>query len=209
MPHQPVKPLLGPAPAPPSGWPAEPLAELVTWFPWVPQAKPQPKPDDEPAAEPAVPPCGLGGLEFAFFDLLRRDPRQRRKTMVCEERLTALARVRATDLLVRNYVSHVNPDGYGPNYLARQAGIKLPDNYGRGDKDNQIESLAAGTLDPVYLLELFYNSSAHRTHLWGLNSFFAGQTLAGVGYARLDILPDPTGPYHDAWCILTLHPGSD
>ena len=52
------------------------------------------------------------------------------KLCVCE---------RALDMGTRRYFSHVNPDGYGPNYLVQQAGYALPSFYGQEPDANNIE----------------------------------------------------------------------
>jgi uncharacterized protein YkwD len=46
------------------------------------------------------------------------------------------------------------------------------------------------------------DSTGHRTHLLGLDSFYAEQVEYGVGYTY-----DPASPYHHYWVVITAKPG--
>ena len=60
--------------------------------------------------------------------------------------------IRALDMAVRGYESHVNPDGFGPNYLVRQAGYPLSSTYSSSLTANSIEVMYFGTAGAVLFL---------------------------------------------------------
>ena len=98
----------------------------------------------------------------------------------------------------RAYFSHTNPDGYGPNYLVQQAGYALPNWYSQELDANNIESIAAGYGTASAAWEGWMNSTGHRTHILGLDSFWAEQTDYGIGYAYI-----PGSPYGHYWVVIT------
>ena len=102
----------------------------------------------------------------------------------------------------RRYFGHTNPDGFGPNYLVRQAGYVLPSYYGAEPDANNIESIAGGYPTAEATWQGWMSSSGHRDHLLGLTSFWAEQIEYGVGYAY-----DPTSPYRHYWVVITAKPG--
>ncbi len=135
---------------------------------------------------PALP-AEAGGLprnqrESAIGKLVKDDPLQARKKMVHDERLHLVARRRALDMAKRDYFSHTDPDGIGPNKVARLAGYRLPYFYSKKRDANNIESVAAGQETAQDAYDAWIKSSAHRSHLRG-EGFFKSQTRYGVGYA--------------------------
>ena len=97
--------------------------------------------------------------------------------------LAQTAQEHCNDMANRNYFSHTNPEGYGPNYLARQNGYSLPSGYGQENNSNDIESLGAGFLSPEDALFTLINySPAHRAHLLGEGNF-QHQENFGIGYS--------------------------
>jgi uncharacterized protein YkwD len=135
--------------------------------------------------------------------LMIGDPGQRRASLSCNPILASVAQSRAEDMARRGYFSHTNPDGFGPNYLVRQAGYPLPAFYGDAPDDNNIESIAAGNASATATWQQqWMTSSGHRAHLLGLTSFFAEQIEYGVGYAV-----DPASPYVHYWVVITARPG--
>ena len=145
----------------------------------------------------------LSAEEQAVANLMINDPQQHRSGMVLDPILARVARERAQDLAARNYFSHVNPDGYGPNYLVQQAGYTLPAWWGSSPTANYIESIAAGHTSPAAVYTGWMNSPPHRTHILALDPFYTNQTSYGVGYAYI-----ASGNYHHYWVIITAPPSS-
>ncbi|KPL81995.1 hypothetical protein SE15_12730 [Thermanaerothrix daxensis] len=150
--------------------------------------------------------------EQAVLDKMRSDPNQGRQAFNCDPILQRVARERAQDMGLRNYCSHINPDGYGPNYLVRQAGYPLPTWYGQEAGANNIESIAcyaSSTLSDwqsvsVTIWQNWMASEEHRVHLLGLNNFYAEQTDYGIGYANL---PGEGWAYRSYWVVITARRG--
>lgn len=76
---------------------------------------------------------------------------------------------------------HVSEDGTTPNELARRAGCVLPADY--APRGNNIESLVAGTADPVVAFTALANSLKHSDHLFG-RGWFQKQRHFGVALCR-------------------------
>lgn len=148
------------------------------------------------------PPCLLNVQEQELGLLLEQDPDQQRASLVCHPILAQVARQRAFDMAERHYFSHTTPEGYGPNYLVRQAGYVLPSYYSTALDANNIESIAAGNSTASDTWQQWMSSTPHRTHLLGLDPFFAEQVEYGIGYAS-----DPDSPYHYYWVVITAKPG--
>lgn len=149
------------------------------------------------------PPCQLSETEQAVAAILVSHPDQRREQMLCDPILTRVARERAMDMAKRDYFDHVNPDGYGPNYLVRAAGYDLPILYGDDPRVNMVESIAAGfglhTGQDVWVL--WEGSEVHRTHLLGRVSFMAEQERYGIGHVRVE-----GSTYTNYWVFIAAHP---
>jgi uncharacterized protein YkwD len=126
---------------------------------------------------------------------------QKRRSLTFNPILARVARERAADMGRRNYFSHVNPDGIGPNYLVTQAGYVLPEYYGKDRAGNSIESIAGGET-PQEAWDLWMKSPPHREHILGLSEFYAGQIEYGIGHAYF-----PNSQYKHYWVILTAEPG--
>jgi len=101
----------------------------------------------------------------------------------------------------QRYFSHTNLDGYGPNYLVRQAGYQLPSWWSSDPTANYIESIAAGYPTPETAWQAWLNSSGHRRHVLGENEFWAEQTNYGIGYAYV-----AGSPYRHYWVFITAPP---
>ncbi len=144
--------------------------------------------------------------EQALAARLVNDPGQHRNRfeLTRDPILTAVARSRAIDMAKRRYFSHVNPDGNGPNYLARAAGYPLPSGWGTSRAGNYVESIGAGYRTAEEAWQGWMKSSPHRTHLLATQSFYRNQTNVGIGYCY-----DPASPYQRYWVILTAPPPAD
>jgi len=148
------------------------------------------------------PACALSPEEAEIARYMREHPDQRRPSLTCHPILARVARERAEDMARRRYFSHVNPDGYGPNYLVRQAGYVLPSYYDQAPDANNIESIAAGYPNAAAVWNGWMSSEGHRTHLLGLHPFFAEQIEYGIGYTY-----DLGSPYRYYWVVITARPG--
>jgi uncharacterized protein YkwD len=150
----------------------------------------------------AYPTCALSAEEQALAGYMVEHPEQQRASLTCHPILARVARERAEDMARRHYFSHINPDGFGPNYLVRQAGYVLPSYYSTEPTANNIESIAGGYSTAEAAWQCWMGSEPHREQLLGLSSFFADQVEYGVGYAY-----DPTSPYRHYWVVITAKPG--
>ena len=130
-------------------------------------------------------------------DLMRQHPGQRRGAFNCNAILARIARARAEDMATRGYLSHTNPDGFGANYLVRQAGYVLPTWYGTGNGDSNIESIAPGRATAQEAFTALVDDPPHRIHILGEDPVFAAQTDYGIGYS----------PEGNIWVVLTAQPG--
>lgn len=147
--------------------------------------------------------CHLNEQEQRMAVLFTTHPEQKRPVMECNPILARVARARAEDLGRRRYFAHINPDGYGPNYLVRQAGYCLPASYGYDSRSNYIESLGAGPYNADAMWEAWMKSEKHLTHLLGLTHFFAEQSDYGIGFAQV-----PGSPYEYYWVFISARPCS-
>ena len=129
--------------------------------------------------------CGFNTEEQTFADIMINDPNQQRAFLVCDPILAQVARDRAFDIGTRNYFSHTNPDGYGPNYLVQQAGYILPSYYNQTLTGNNIEPICGGSSTASDAWNAMMGSNGHRSHLLGLDPFFAEQTDYGIGYDHI------------------------
>ena len=145
--------------------------------------------------------CDLNPQEWEIANLAINHPSQGRPFMNCDPTLAQVARERALDMGTRNYFSHTNPDGFGPNYLVRQAGYALSSWYNTANDANNIESIAAGYTTVAAAWNGWLNSSGHRAHVLAETSFWAKQTSYGIGYAYV-----PNSTYRHYWVFISAPP---
>jgi uncharacterized protein YkwD len=148
------------------------------------------------------PSCSLSSEEQQIARYMIQHPDQQRLSLTCHPILARVARERAEDMARRRYFAQPNPDGFGPNYPVLQAGYVLPSYYGTEPDANNIESIGGGYPTAEATWQGWMDSSSHRDHLLGLDSFWAEQIEYGVGYAY-----DPTSPYRHYWVVITAKPG--
>jgi hypothetical protein len=151
-------------------------------------------------------PAGAADLnpqEQQIFNSLKYAGGQYRPFVVLDPILCRVARQKASDMANRGYYSHTDPDGHGPNWLVRQAGYTLPDYYDQSPGANNIESLNAGRASAGDAWTSWMESSGHRIHLLGENSFYAQQTSVGIGFVDV---PDSQWRYY--WVVITAPPSS-
>jgi uncharacterized protein YkwD len=146
--------------------------------------------------------CQLNQQEQELAALLLNDPGQQRDALTCKPMLAQVARERAADMANRNYFSHTNPDGYGPNYLVQIAGYPLPAYYSQTKQANNVESIGAGQVTASDVWAALRGSDGHRAHLLGEVPFYREQTEFGIGYVQ-----HPGGTYQRYWVIIIAKPG--
>jgi hypothetical protein len=139
--------------------------------------------------------------EQAIANYMTTNPGQGRPYMVLDPIIEAVARARAKDMAVRNYFSHVNPDGVAANYLLAQAGYQLPAGWTIPATNNYVESIAAGYASAADTWSAWMASAPHEEHLLAQNAFFATETHYGVGYYQ-----DPNSTYDYYWVVITAPP---
>jgi len=146
--------------------------------------------------------CQLTAEGQQVLNLLKEHPEQARSTITCHPLLEAVASARAQDMAERDYFAHVNPDGYGPNYLVNAAGYSLPGYYPLQENSNSIESIAGGynTADEMWAGLL--DSPSHCMHVLGQHQFYAEQVEVGIGHVYVS--DSDLGHY---WVIISAKPG--
>jgi uncharacterized protein YkwD len=155
----------------------------------------------DPATTAQLLVCPANQQENKIATMAKADPNQERPEMNCDPILSQVAHARAQDMAQKGYFSHINMDGYGPNYLVAQAGYDLPDWWSDSKDANYIESIAAGYSTAQAAWEGWLNSSSHRTHVLGENDFWAEQTNYGMGYVYI-----AGSPYGHYWVFITAPP---
>lgn len=163
--------------------------------------------DPDPTPTPTEPPvptgCQPAPEEQAIADHMLTHPEQARTSLTCHPILERVARERALDMATRGYESHVNPDGFGPNYLVRLAGYPLSPSYSSVPSANSIEVMYFGygvsaTPNPENPWNWWMSSPIHRPILLGLDPFFQAQNEYGVGHVYV-----PGSHYGHYWIVLT------
>ena len=127
--------------------------------------------------------------EMKMFQLVSGSRLQKRTQIHLDPILCKVARQRAADMAKRNYFSHVNPNGQGPNYLAKRAGFMVPSYYDQSVSGNNIESIAMTPGNSKEVFGLWLNSDGHRVHLLGDLDFYKQQSSVGVGVFRSPVAP--------------------
>jgi uncharacterized protein YkwD len=112
-----------------------------------------------------------------------------RKALIWNPILSKVAQTKAEDMAKRNYFGHVDPDGYGMNYYVAKAGYTLPFIWTSEKSANYCESIAAGINSPVQGILTLVNDNepdhqkaGHRSHLLGVDSFYAQAYDIGIGW---------------------------
>ena len=153
------------------------------------------------SAAPHVDPeqtCTPNYQELMIFEYMQEHPDQGRHDLRCDPILARVARARAQDMAERGYFDHVSPDGFGPNYLVREAGFELPDWYPDSPSSNNLESIGAHFATAADVWEAWVNAEGHRLHVLGTDPFFAEQEEVGVGYYY-----DAGSQYGAYWVLIT------
>jgi hypothetical protein len=149
-------------------------------------------------------PCHPTAMEQALANLMIADPQQQRPILRCNPILEEVAQGHAADMAEQGYVGYVTPEGTGMNDLVRQAGYVLPAAYSTAPGANQVASIAvgqetasgawAGLTDPIY-------GPQTRSHVLGLEPFYARQIDYGIGHAY-----DLASVHGHYWVIIAAEP---
>jgi uncharacterized protein YkwD len=107
-----------------------------------------------------------------------------------DERLMRAALAKATDMVERDYITHLTPESHGGNWFARQEGYPLPADW--PDDRNYIESIYVDGGSPQEVLGAFLASPSHRAHLLGLDGFARSTDIGDISG-----LSSSLGPNHD------------
>jgi uncharacterized protein YkwD len=116
--------------------------------------------------------------------------------------LAKVAEAKALDMAKRNYFAHVNPDGYGINYLINQSGYKLNADWLKDKKENFFESIGSGydsgqEAVKALIIDADDPSMGHRDHLLGIKDWDASLVDIGIGFVKCD-----GGKYQSYTCII-------
>ncbi len=144
---------------------------------------------------------GGSATERQMAALIRGHSSQKRSQLVWDARLTSAARKRALDMGKRGYFNHVDPDGYGPNWYATQAGYRLPIKWNAFKEANQVESILARRNTAEGAFDRWMTSKKHVSHLLALNPFYQDQTHFGIGHVVV-----PNSPWLDYWVFMSAPP---
>lgn len=117
--------------------------------------------------------------------------------------LAAVAEAKALDMATRQYLSHVDREGYGMNHAINKAGYKLNVKWLTKKEMNYFESLSAGAPDGEtairnLIIDKNVPSLGHRKHLLGLDEWNASLYDIGIGYAR----PVENSRFRSYVCVL-------
>lgn len=117
--------------------------------------------------------------------------------------LAQVAEAKALDMATRKYVAHVDPDGYGLNYLINKAGYNLNPKWLAKKELNFFESISAGAPSGegairTLLIDKDVPTLGHRKHLLGLDEWTSTLYDIGIGYAR----PVDNSPYMSYVCLI-------
>jgi uncharacterized protein YkwD len=103
--------------------------------------------------------------------------------------LAKVAETKAYDMANRNYMGHVDPDGFGMNHFISKSGYKLNPKWTAEKSNNYFESLTANTNSGIESIKVLVTdrntpSLGHRNHLLGLDSWNSTLTDIGIGFSR-------------------------
>ena len=141
--------------------------------------------------------------EMSLFKRISSNAAQQRETVKLDPILCIDARKRAADMAHRNYFSHIDPSGQGPNLVARRAGFEFPPYYDSSRSGNNIESIGMATSGPNEVFSQWLQSSFHRSHVLGEHDFYLEQSAVGVGVYR-----SPKAPYYKYIVFLSAPPNA-
>lgn len=156
-------------------------------------------PNSIATSEPLCPP---NFREAALAHRIVTSREQRRSELRYSPLLTQIAREHAADMIARDYVESLSPDGVSANYRARNAGYRLPSFYSQDPDANSIETIMAGYTSAEEVWRALVSGPSD--HVLGIGSFFHEQTEYGVGYAY-----NRESDFQRYWVIVIAKPGEE
>ena len=142
----------------------------------------------------AKPFCGNSPKAIELAQLIQTHDQQKRKTLLCNEKLNEIALIKANHVIESQDVWH-NAGRMAPNQLLRHHGFKLPSTYPLFG--NQVEALAGGEASVDLVFSDFLNSEPHRKLLMGDDLFFSQQDQIGVAYVEA-----PNTDHQHFWVVI-------
>ncbi len=154
---------------------------------------------------------------YALLNHIRQHPEHYRQTLLLNpnealtktalrwnDTLARVAEARAYDMAARDYFSHVDPDGYGPNYHIHRAGYRLNADWLVKRTANNFESIAANYPDAqegirALIVGRGQPTKHHRKHLLGMDKWNHSLTDIGIGYVRM-----PSGSVYKSYLCVTI-----
>jgi uncharacterized protein YkwD len=115
---------------------------------------------------------------ISLYGRLKNDDRQERARLEWHSGVARVAEDKLHDMQARHYYDHLDPDGHGPNWWLKRAGL-LPNGYPQGDGDNNVESLQNNADHASDSWADLLGSPMHADHLLG-RGWFGGQDKIGV-----------------------------
>jgi hypothetical protein len=112
-------------------------------------------------------------------------------TLIWNDTLAKVAEAKALDMANRNYLDHVDPEGYGMNYYINKSKYSLDPEWLTTNSANFFESIAGGAADGETAIQLLIIDDGipalgHRKHLLGMGLWNASLVDIGIGYAKRD-----------------------
>ena len=103
------------------------------------------------------------------------------------DKLATAAQRKAQDMADRNYMAHVDPDGYGMNYFIQNSGYQLNSNWLVNISMNNFESISAGSHTPLESIVALIKDEGviglgHRKHLLAMEDFWKPCYDIGIGW---------------------------
>ncbi|MBX2906924.1 MAG: CAP domain-containing protein [Taibaiella sp.] len=122
-----------------------------------------------------------GELKFGRGDEITRTP------LAWNDTLARIAEAKAKDMATRNYFNHIDPDGYGMNFLIKKGGYKLNPDWVKNKRDNTFESLGMGleggeAAIKTLIIDEGVPDQGHRKHLLGIGEWYSSLKDIGIGY---------------------------
>ncbi|MFP4459692.1 MAG: CAP domain-containing protein [Candidatus Zixiibacteriota bacterium] len=108
-----------------------------------------------------------------------------RPALIWNDTLAKVAEQKALDMAKRDYLSQLNPEGKGINFLIDKAGYDLPKEWLKDEKANYFGSVQGGPKDGVDAIQnLIKGDSANRRQLLGTDDFSKDMKDIGIGFVR-------------------------
>lgn len=157
-----------------------------------------------------------GQAAFVLLNKIRQNPQsfkdsfpfsvakiQARPALIWNDTLAAVAERKALDMATRNYIAHVDRNGYGINYHISKAGYTLHPDWLKDKRANFFESINAGAASGEEAVRMLIVDAGvpglnHRKHLLGMDDWSASLVDIGIGFVRTNKVM----PYQSYTCVI-------